>query len=234
MKINLHEYAKELEYWIKAFEPLVDRASVSPLRDTLEELQASRDKTNDFRWTASRPIKFAIATEYDRAEGEATPVYITWMFGCRFSKDPKDKAKRPLWTLGELRTQIEVHRAEDDATILRFHHDLKNEGQLGPHAHLQISERFLEEKAGMRLAVPRFPAAALLPTDCLDLALSEFFPHRWPKSQSEAIGIGTLRDGQLNRATAFAGELHRQWKISTKKTPFAVLQNCFMPDIQLA
>jgi hypothetical protein len=234
MKINMHEYAKELEYWIKAFESFVDRASIGALRQTHERLLAGIDRKASFGWLSSRPIKLVMATEYDRARGEVEHVSISWRFKARFSPDPKDRTKRPLWDVHALNTEVEIYGSDAETLLLRFHHDLKDTDQLGPHAHLQISEKFLEARVGMRLAVPRFPAIAILPTDCLDMLLSEFFPHKWPKAQSEAISLGLLRNGQIQRAMRFAEALARDWRENPKRTPVSLLQNCHFPDLRLA
>jgi hypothetical protein len=234
MKINLHEYVRELEYWIKAFEPYVDRASIGHLRDTHESMSSKMNKKAEFEWATSRPITLAISTEYDRAEGQMEPVHVSWRFRACFSPDPEDKSKRPLWDVLRLNTELEVHRQNPEMLLFRFHHDMKDKDQLGPHAHLQVSESFLEEKVGMRLAVPRFPAVALLPTDCLDMVLSEFFPRKWPKEQSGAFNFDTLRRGQIDRAERFAEALRRDWGNRRKRTPVASLQNCYFPDLRLA
>jgi len=234
MKISLHEYVKELEYWIKAFEPYVDRASIGNLWDTKESMSSKMSKKAEFEWATSRPVKLRISTEYDRAEGQMVPVHVSWRFRARFSPDPKDKSRRPLWDVLRLNTELEVRREIPETLLLRFHHDMKDKDQLGPHAHLQVSESFLEEKVGMRLAVPRFPAIALLPTDCLDMVLSEFFPHEWPKEQSGAFNFATLRQRQMDRAERFAEALRRDWGDKPKRTPVALLQDCYFPNLRLA
>jgi hypothetical protein len=234
MKISLQEYAKELEYWIKAFEPFVDRTSIGTLRDTRERLLSGFERKAKFEWATARPIKLDLATAYDRAQGEVEPVQVRWRFMAAFAPDLKDKSKRPLWDVLGMNTEVEIYRPDPECLVMRYHHDLKGKDQLGPHTHLQISERFLDDAVGMRLAVPRFPAVALLPTDCLDLVLAEFFPHKWPKAQSEATNLGLMRQGQIERATRLAEELQRNWRKNLKRTPVSLLQNCYFPDLRLA
>lgn len=234
MKINIQDYAKELEYWIKAFDPFVDRTSIGTLRETRERLLSGFDRKVKFAWATARPIKLEVARAYDRAEGEVDPLQVRWRFMATFAPDPADKSKRPLWDVLRMNTEVELYRPDPEYLVMRYHHDLKGSGQLGPHTHLQISEDFLDDAVGMRLAVPRFPAAALLPTDCLDLVLSEFFPHRWPKVQSEATSLGLMRQGQIDRVTRLAEELQRDWRKNPKRTPVSLLQNCYFPDLRLA
>lgn len=233
MIIDLHKYGTELRFWAQAFEPFVDPSSRSALRRIFADLENGRENLDRFPWKLPKPIMSRVTSAYDGTEKAAHPVYVTWQFHSEFKRIPP--AKQRLWDVLEMVTHIKVMSAENDgAEIIHFHYDMKSEKQLGPHTHLQISEMFLEEKQKVALAVPRFPSAVLLPTDCLDLVLAEFFPNEWPKEQANSAGISALRAGQLRRAESLIKALCNQWDSNPKMTPFAKTQNCFMPSVQLA
>lgn len=235
MIIDLKAYGTELAFWIDAFAPYVDRASATALKQILSDLQRGQDETDVFPWNTPKPIKTRVANSYDGQDKAAMPVFVTWSFNARFSKIA-GLGKRPqLWNIDRLETHIKIIVATDDQPeALHFHNDLKNHGQLGPHTHLQIAESFLQQKKQINLAVPRFPTATVLPTDCLDLVLSEFFPHEWPQSQADARGIDQLRTRQRKRIVDFATQLEKHWEHQKKTTPVAVTQDAYLANFQIA
>lgn len=233
MIVDLRSYEAELRHWITAFEDYVELASNPALKRVLRDLETGRVERDSFRWHTTKPIKSKVANRYDGVAKDAHEVVLSWEFTCSFTKRKPIAKKEILWDVSELSTQTKVLDAASDETILHFHQDLKNKDQFGPHCHLQIAERYIEDVKGVRLATPRFPAAAILPTDCFDLVLSEFFPHEWPESQSRMTGIATVRERQLKRAADYITALHGEVRKRTLRTPFAVLQNCHMPDLRL-
>lgn len=239
MKIDLRNYARELGHWLEAFEPFMDRASRPELRRLSKSLEDGRDAPHSsFPWRLHKPLRSVEADKYDGLEKTPHKVWIGWQFEADFERGP-DLTKKYIWTIRSMVTQIRVHSSADDSEILHFHYDLKNLNankvpQLGPHIHMQFSEHYLKEHKRIAIAVPRFPSAVLLPTDCFDLVLSEFFPSKWPKEQSKLTGIDVLRAGQRQRMVNMAEALNKVWEVSRKRTLVAAIQNCYMPDIQIA
>jgi hypothetical protein len=234
MKIDLRTYAKELTYWIDAFRPFVDNASRSALARLQEQLENGRDNLRtSFEWKLAAPIRTKIADRYDGPDKTPHKIKIGWQFECKFNR-LADSKKSYVWTVSDMVTHIRIYSASDDAEILHFHYDLKNNNQLGPHVHMQFSEHYMKSKGRIPIAVPRFPSATMLPTDCLDLVLSEFFPYEWPQAQSGSQGLTTLQAGQRNRLVSMSQALLVQWKASPRKTPIAATQNCVMQDLQIA
>ncbi len=172
------------------------------------------------------------ADSYDGPDRTPHKVRIGWQFHATFRND--DRTKRgSLWTVKAMATHIHVYSAADDQEILHFHLDMKNKGQLGPHVHMQLSEQYQKDKGRIPIAVPRFPATAVLPTDCLDFALCEFFPFAWPKSQSDSRGLRTLQNKQRARLLSMAQEASKSWEES-RMTPIAAIQECYAPEMQIA
>lgn len=234
MKIDLAQYGQELEVWLKVVEPFTDRASVNALRKLGESLlDGNAKRPAKLEWKASKPIISKPAERYDGVDKVKPPVRVAWSFKAVFV-EPAKVNRRWIWTIEELSTHSVVTLCETGEEILRFHHDLKNQGQLGPHVHMQVSEEWLTSKGLTPIAVPRFPAGAVLPTDCLDLVFSEFFPHEWPRLQADAVGINTLITAQQARFRAIAAAVLKSWDDKPKKTPIAAMQNCYMPELQLA
>jgi len=234
MIIDMRNYGLELGYWVKAFKPFVDYSSQNALMKIQQDFEDGCDNHPKFRWETKKPIRSIMADAYDSPGKHVDRVCFTWAFHADFTKGDKPK-KNPLWSVSEMVTQVEVFALDpEERKVLHFHQDLKHKAQLGPHVHMQISEDFLNAGNGIKLGVPRFPGAAILPTDCLDLVLSEFFPEKWPMEQVGLQGIGTLRQAQRSRFERLAAALHQEWLALPARTPVARTQNCFMPTIQLA
>ena len=234
MKIDLGQYGQELEHWLRAIEPFTEIASVPALRRVREDLlDGAANRPAELPWKLTKPILCKPARQYDGVDKSPHAVQVQWQFEARFTA-PTRVGKRWIWTVSEMVTQTKVCLLETGDELLHFHHDLKNKDQLGPHVHMQVSEHWLKENKPVPIAVPRFPAAVVLPTDCLDLILSEFFPHEWPKSQADAVGIGTLIDAQKRRMMAMSAAVAKSWDAKPRKTPIAAVQNCYLPDLQLA
>lgn len=233
MKIDLKAYATEFDFWIEAFKPFVEHASHPALSRLKSELEDGRDNRRpSFAWKLDKPVMTIEADSYDGCGRSPHKVKIGWKFEALFEIGTDEKRKS-IWNVTKMVTQFRVYSSADDQEILHFHHDMKNNGQLGPHIHMQLSEDYLKDKGRIPIAVPRFPSVAMLPTDCLDLVLSEFFPFAWPKSQSGARGLTVLQTRQQQRITAISKALSQKW-LGSRKTPIAAVQDCYMPDLQIA
>lgn len=234
MKINLKAYANELNFWIEPLKAFIGKESHRTLSDLKEQLENGRDNLRpNFDWKLDKPIVTTVADRYDGHGRSPHKVTIGWQFESAFQSG-EDSKKKGLWTVSKMVTHIRVYNADNGEEILHFHHDLKNQGQLGPYVHMQFSEHYLKEKGRIPIAVPRFPIAAILPTDCFDLVLAEFFPFDWPKSQAGSHGLATLRSSQRNRFIAISDALRKEWDASPKLTPVAATQNCYITDLQIA
>ncbi|MEF3130114.1 hypothetical protein OS035_01380 [Rhizobium sp. 268] len=235
MKIDLRNYATELNHWIAAFSPLIETAShpaLSRMKDDLDQGRFNKGR-DSFPWLLGKPIWTKPAEHYDGLDKKTHKVKIGWKFYSIFAVDQKAK-KTGLWSVERMETHIYVYSVETDEEIIHFHFDLKNKDQLGPHVHMQLSENYLINSKRIPIAVPRFPFSTVLPTDCLDLVLSEFFPETWPKRQSEAEGVNVIRSRQRKRLTEISEALLKKWDASIKQTPVCVTQNYYFPDLQLA
>ena len=232
MLINLDRYCQELDAYVPGFLPFLERRSQGTLQDLVEDLKQSRDhpKCMGFAWSTRNPLHSILADRYDRQSGTSLPVRIQISFMASFSRRTR---RDRVWRLIRVETQIEVVRPCGPHSLLRFHIDKKNPGQLGPFAHMQFSEDFLQEVIGYGLAVPRFPVCILLPTDCIDFVLSEFFPHRWPQEQTGLFRIRLLRDRQLDRVNQVGIQLRRILD-KPNRTPVSLLQDSAFDDFQLA
>lgn len=233
MKIDLREYGVELGYWIEAFGPFVDRPGAAALGRLKQELETARDDRHErFPWKLAKPIVTVDTDRYDGATKTPHKVRIGWQFHATIRLTEKSK-RNPLWEIEEMATHIYVRSSENDQEIMHFHHDLKNRGQLGPQTHMQLSEQYQKDAGRIPIAVPRFPSLPVLPTDCLDFALCEFFPFIWPEEQAKARGIAVLQNRQRTRLLAMAKLVADSWKDS-RKTPIAVIQECYSPELRIA
>lgn len=234
MKIDLKEYGDELEYWVEAFKPFVDHASWHSLKGICDTLADGRDNRRTvFQWFVRDLIWTKIADRYDGVDKTPHEIRVGWRFQSTFvlGTDPR---RKPIWTVKEMVTQIHVCLAENNGEILRFHYDMKNEGQLGPHVHMQFSEEYMKDNKRIPIAVPRFPSPTMLPTDCLDLVLSEFFPFEWPRSQSDSRGLKILQTRQRARMVMMAQAMINGWAASPRRTPISAMQSSYMPELQIA
>lgn len=233
MKINLREYAAELAFWLEAFKPFVSRESNPALIRLQEQIENGRDNLRpSFPWKLDASIKTLTADRYDGKDRTPHKVWIGWQFESEFESGPESR-KQFIWTVKKMVTQIRIHSADDDSLISHFHFDMKNEGQLGPHVHMQVSEDFQKQKGRIPMAVPRFPAAPLLPTDCMDLVLSEFFPFEWPASQLKSHGRNALRTRQRDRLVRMSQAVANSWEESLN-TPIVASQGWYVPDLRIA
>lgn len=233
MKIDLREYGTELGFWLEAFKPFVVKESITTLIKLHEQLENGRDNVRpSFPWKLASPIRTIVADRYDGKDRTPHKVWIGWQFHSVFKRVEEAK-RRTIWFVQDMVTQVRVHSADDDSVISHFHFDMKNENQLGPHVHLQISEDYQKEKGRIPIAVPRFPIAPLLPTDCLDLVLNEFFPFQWPQSQLKSQGRTTLRNRQRERLARMSQVIAKRWDDSLN-TPIVASQSWYAPDLRLA
>lgn len=234
MKINLRNYGTELAHWLRAFEPFVEPASQPALSRLKLVLEDGRDNLREkFDWSLKDPIITKIANSYDRRNNNAHEVRVGWQFESAFERGEHSR-KKSIWTVGKMVTHIRVYDAANNEVLLHFHVDMKNSEQLGPHIHLQLSEDYMEKRVGLQIAVPRFPFATILPTDCLDFVLSEFFPIEWPRSQSDAQGLATLQRAQRDRLRDMAEAIAKLWDKPSRQTPVSATQDYHMPDLQIA
>lgn len=241
MIIDLKKYATEVGYWFGGFEALVDQAGKAQLASLLSDLGSGQARKN-FRWATPNPIRTVETRRYDRILGDMAPLYLRWSFEMRFAQLDKARRKDPqLWSIKHGTTRIEVLEGEDGAreaeqrVALVFHFDLKSDGQLGPYSHFQVSDRFLEASGRLKMSVPRLPSAVILPTDCFDLVLSEFFPEAWRKQQSNLHGLNAIQEAQKRRASSLQSEIQARWnKEGARSSPVLWLQNCSLPDLRLA
>ncbi|MBY5839828.1 hypothetical protein J3P71_06430 [Rhizobium leguminosarum] len=235
MKINLQNYRQEFDHWIKAFDPFVDHASKSALPQLHSRLEDGIDnKRESFTWELKKPVTTIVAESYDKKEESGShPIRIDWQFKSVFERC-EDTKKKKIWSVKEMCTHFSINDASGGDEIMHFHVDLKNDKQLGPHVHFQFSEEYMEKNVGVRLAVPRFPLATVLPTDCMDFVLSEFFPHRWPQSQSGAHGLKNLREAQRKRLENMAMAVATLWVKNPNRTPVSITQDYHIPDFVVA
>ena len=233
MIINLHSYAEELDVFTHALEPFLDGPSHARYNNLVERLKQCRDNTKceNFAWSTQESLTTIRAECYDGRGRRSEPVTISVGIDGHFTRDT---AAAELWSIDRLITHLSVIRPDDDQPSLQFHIDQKNEGQLGPPIHMQVSERFLGDFHGHRLAVPRFPIVTLLPTDCFDFLLSEFFPHHWSASQAGLWRITFLRQQQKRRICSVARELHAAWRKTPKRTFISFVQDSSLAGLQLA
>jgi hypothetical protein len=233
VKIDLNEYGRELGYWIEGFKPFVDQASHAALDRLKRELEDSRDnRRSAFDWKLAKPVMTIATDRYDGKNKTPHKVRIGWQFESRISLTDNSR-RSPVWTIDRLSTHVRVYSTTDDQIILHYHHDLREKSQLGPQSHMQFSERFRKDKGLIPIAVPRFPSLAVLPTDCLDLALCEFFPFKWPQEQAGVTGLTVLQNRQRNRLLEMAKVVVDAWD-KKAKTPLAVIQDLYKPDLKIA
>jgi hypothetical protein len=228
MIINLRAYVKEVEAVAKAAERFVARESYSNLMSAPENLKIGIDSgANTFKWITKGPIKFINATKYDSKTHACEPVVVSIGFVGSFRLLDKKKHK---WNIDGLVTQIKIFKKPEEGQnqeglpIMHMHIDKKNNDQRGPHIHIQVSEDCTKQ-LGMKLAVPRIPFNFVLPTDCIDFVLAEFFPDEWHKAQTEAHSFNLIRNNQLVRAEQMLNHVGELWKKNQKRTPVTLIQD---------
>lgn len=199
------------------------------------DLETGRDNTTSFIWETKvdEPIETQVATRYDSLTRTPDPVVISMGFIAKFTRLGGKKSVD--WSVDRLETHITIRGEGKRDPALWFHIDKKNVGQLGPATHLQISEDCCDFLGDLKLGVPRFPFGFVLPTDCLDFILAEFFPADWGKHLAGSHAFGTLRESQLARLHVFASAVREDLNKRKKQTPVGVLQDCiFAETIRLA
>lgn len=233
MIIDLRAYGGEVSAYVAAAKDFVERATWTHLQSMQTDLELGRDSSDDFPWSSKKPIRTRVADRYDRAAGKRDPVFVELSFDARFRRlIPKKKSD---FEVLKMVTHIKVFSSSDAGRpALHIHVDKKNLGQLGPDMHVQVSEAFTRQASNFALGVPRLPTGFLLPTDCLDFVLSEFFPAEWAKAQTSVHQIDTLRNAQLGRARGVAEQLEIIWKNKRGRTPVSVMQNCDYVGLRLA
>lgn len=231
MIINLGKYEKEAHNILLAAKPFTVAESNSVLDEIKSALTTGLESRKGFNWKTKRAIILKPATDYDRRTGTAKAATIKFNFNAHFSPPAR---RQEDWRVDELTTELKVFGDNADNPALHLHVDKKNNSQRGPHAHIQVSEE-CTKRLGMKLAVPRIPFGFLLPTDCLDFVLAEFFPDEWGQAQVGAQGIRLICDAQRQRAINFSRKLEAEWAKHPKKSPVSVLQDCSLgEDLRLA
>jgi hypothetical protein len=226
MIINLKDYANEAQFILQAAKPFIIAQSINVLDEIKSDLETGRGGGKAFTWETKRPMKFKEARDYDRRKGTVIPITVEISFCSQFSPISR---KGNDWKIDRLETHLKLFRDGNDEPVLHLHIDKKNKDQRGPHLHMQISEE-CTQRLGMRIGVPRFPFGFLLPTDCLDFALAEFFQDEWGQTQTGAQGIRLIRDAQKARARNASIKLQAEWDKITNKTPVSILQDCYLGD----
>lgn len=234
MIIDLRKFRSEFEFYIKAAaDQFLEKESAARLRSALEKLTHALDsKAAEFAWETAAPIRSKVATRYDGLDKRSDPVRVALCFHSRMTKVAQ---KGFDWRVNRMVTHLQIfHESDSEKPILHFHIDKKDPKQLGPDVHLQVSEKYVEDARGFSLAVPRIPFGFVLPTECLDFALAEFFGAEWIKAQDSAHSIAAIRNEQVARAERLVDEVQKNWKKFPKQTPVSLLQNYHFPDLRLA
>jgi len=219
--IPLKQYRSEAEVLLLGAQEYIRHASKYRYKKILDDLGTLCESNNEtVSWKAWN-IDLETAKCYDRASGQSPPVRVRFGFDLAFQlHDPK----AGLWALEKAVTQIQVYIEDSDKpAVSHFHVDLKNPEQLGPLVHVQFSEE-LSKRLGLAMGVPRIPFPIVLPTDCLDFVLSEFFPREWGKQQAGIHAISRVRKGQRRRIEALLGAAIEACS-GGGRTPVAALQN---------
>ena len=221
--LELNQYRKELAIFLDGAEEFVRRRSLSRFKKMLDDLDHTIDSGNPSTYWRARNIDLVVAKRYDRREGKSAPVRVRFGFDIALASH---QVKRGYWHLSKCVSHIHVFREDDDAGehVTAFHIDLKNPEQLGPEVHIQFAET-CSQRLGLAMGVPRIPFPAVLPTDCLDFALSEFFPHRWGVTQSGMHALSTVRRAQKARIEALWASVQRSCGRRTRLTPIAAMQD---------
>lgn len=232
MIIDLRSYGGEVAAYVAAAKSFVDRTAWTRLQAMQSDLEYGRDNQDDFVWRTSGDIRTRIADRYDGSGKVKPPIVLTLGFHARFKRLA---AKRTDFQVVTMVTHLLVFPEDNlHQPALHIHVDKKNAGQLGPEMHVQVSEAFTKQASGMPLAIPRLPSGFLLPTDCLDIMLTEIFPDEWPEAQASAHEIQSLRQAQLQRLRRLGAQLEEVWKGKQARTPFSALQNCDLAALRLA
>lgn len=234
MIINLRAYSGEVAAYVAAAKGFIDRTTWSRLQAIQADLEFGKDNSDEFPWFTKNPIQTNVATRYDRLGTTKAPVVVTMSFDARFRRT---KPKSLDFEVLGMVTHIKVFSTANPQTpALHVHIDKKNSGQLGPGMHMQVSEAFTKQASAFALAVPRLPTGFLLPTDCLDFVLAEFFPDDWAKAQVGVHQIESLRNAQLERARQLGAQLEALWKGKRGRTPLSVVQglDCSYSGLRLA
>jgi hypothetical protein len=233
MIIDLNRYAAEVRSYFDAAKDFVLPASLPRLDRLLADLETGRDNTRAFTWQSHEPIETRVATRYDSMTRTPDPVVVSIGFFAQFTKRSEKKSQD--WDVDRLETHVSVRAEKEKDPALWFHVDKKNPGQLGPAVHLQIDEDCCEFLGGIKLGVPRFPFGFILPTDCLDFVLAEFFPMEWGQHLAGSHAFGTLRENQMARVDAVARAIAEDLMKRKKQTPVGILQDCiFSAGVRLA
>jgi len=228
MIIDLRSYDTEVRALTAAAKPCVDQASKPRLDEMLSQLKTGRDgRMNHFIWQTLKPIVTIPTTRYDKVGREMPAVTVEFAFYARF-----ERLRHPDWTITRLETHLAIVSDRAAEPVLKIHFDQANPGQRGPYLHMQVSEQ-TTEKLGLRLAVPRFPFAFVLPTDVLDFLMVEFFFDDWWRRQVLAPGMTHVRNAQLQRGKMLCEALLGYCNELRARTPVSLLQNCSFDSYRL-
>ena len=232
MLIDLMKFADELDAFGPALDPFLEPLSHRRFLELVEQLKASRDNPRipAFSWSTPAWLTTISADGYNGGRRPAQSAQVQVGIDARFSRLPD---ARRIWNIERLITQVSIARVDQQRPSLSFHIDMKNPNQLGPGVHMQVSDTFLHTAVGHRLSVPRFPITLVLPTDCIDFVLTEFFPNRWNEHLSGMWRIGLLRRHQEKRLRDLVMELWGQWQGSPNSTLIGMIQNSSLDGLRL-
>ena len=180
-------------------------------RDTLQ------GAANDLRYVAKnggswtipidRPIRTKLSKGCYEPDGKGG-YQIEGRLSFIWDMTPADRGKFEL--TGNASTLVSIYSVEEDkdTCIFCWNVDIASlGGSVGPKFHTQIHNPH-------ELSVPRFPALAISPADCLDFLLGEIFIERWPHHQSTHNDTQRFCNEQSKRLRAILSGLSDTLKSS--------------------
>jgi len=219
-KIDLEKYTVEMAAFIELAEDFVDKSSTLRLTHVLRDLQIKVDeRTPRLHWSTDREIIIRSSEYYDGPNRKHLKTELSVTFDCVFLREEGTKPKVPMWEIDRISTHL---RLKKNGYELPFHFDYKNSDQWGPQIHFQVSENLCD------LPIPRLLSNVCLPTDCLDLILSELHPVEWQTVQlagNNRTHIARVRNAQESRILAYISELKQLWDGDKATTRVNMLQN---------
>lgn len=219
-KIDLERYASEVEAFIRLADDFVDKASTLRLDHVLRALRAQIDsRASPLFWSTEREIVIRSSEYYDGPGKKHLKTDLSISFDCVFLRDANADRKDTKWGINRISTHLSLKK---DGYELPFHFDYKNSEQWGPQVHFQVSEILCD------IPIPRLLSNVCLPTDCLDLMLSELHPVEWQETQQAGrnnVYMSKVRTAQENRILAHINELKRLWEDDKRTTRVNMLQN---------
>lgn len=225
LRIDLQSYLDEVSAVAKLSERFLEADGLAAMKQAVDDLSVPvHSGQPKFTWQTkdTLPIRFTSSSTYDGKKAHLPAMRLKFGFVCKFARPQNTPRKGPelrLWSIEMAVTH--VRWCEDGgAERMHCHFDLKNTGQYGPEYHFQVAEN------GPRPAIPRLPVACFLPTDCLDLALSELHPVDWSKHQATmTFQRQILMKAQRARLEHSARDVTRFWdELKGAQTPISALQ----------